>query len=110
MLNKCQLLINPYYLKTMFCCQNVLKLSDLVLFSYFVGRRLRSEKGNDFPKVTVGFKTDVSLGALSPPQRQVPHPLFLFCCFVGLLFSHHQSLRSGLSSTSSMGPREERET
>lgn len=54
MFNKCQLLINPYCLKTMFCCQNVLKLSDLVLCSYFVGRRLRSEKGNDFPKVTVG--------------------------------------------------------
>lgn len=110
MLSKCQLLINPYYLKTMFCCQNVLKFSDLVPFSYFMAEETGIRKGEWLFQGHSG--TTISLGPLPLPKRQVLHPLFLFCWFVGqnLLFPHHQLLRYGSSSPRKTGPREERKT
>lgn len=99
--------INPYYLKTMFCCQNVLKFSDLVLFSYFMAAETGIREGE---WLSQGHsETDISLGALPPPKRQDLHPLFLFCWFVGqsLLFPY-QLLGSGSSSPRNTDPREER--
>jgi len=107
MLNKCQLLINPCYLKTVFSCQNVWKFSGLVLFSYFMGKETGVRKrGMIFPRSQQRIEIPISLEVF-PYPRGSPLSFVFFYCFFGqsLISPHHLSLRSGRSNAWNRGPR-----